>query len=186
MREPKPEANLYGLVAEFDDADKLVAATVKAHKSGFRCIEAYSPFPIAELSEALDFRDGTVPISCLVGGIAGAVTGVGMQAYAMWDFPINIGGRPAYSVETYALIVFELTVLGAVLTTVLTMLVKNRLPRLHHPLFELPHFHFASADKFFLVVQSNDPKFSPGRTRTFLEKLEPLRVDEVGFAEEPE
>lgn len=186
MRDPSPARGVYGLLAEFDTAEALVAAARKARAAGYACIEGFSPFPIDELAEAIGFSSNSVPLACLIGGIAGCVGGFLMQVYATLDFPLNIGGRPLIPPEAFALITFELTVLGAVTGAVFTMLIANRLPRLNHPIFEAKAFHLATTDKFFLLIQSNDPQFDEAAVRRFLQRLEPVSIEAPPFTEEPE
>lgn len=186
MREPSPTDGVYGLLAEFDTAEALVEAARKAHAAGYACIEGFSPFPVPDLPKAIGFSSHSVPLACLIGGIAGCVGGFLMQVYASLDFPLNIGGRPQIPPEAFALITFEMTVLGAVGGAVLTMFVANRLPRLNHPIFEAKSFHLASIDKFFLLIQSNDPQFDEAETRRFLERLKPVSIEAPPFTEEPE
>lgn len=186
MREPKPHPGVYGLLAEFDRAEALVEATKAAREHGYACIEGFSPFPIPEMAEAIGFSDSRVPLACLLGGIAGGTGGFLMQVYANLDFPLNVGGRPLIPPEAFALITFELTVLGAVLAAIGTMFVLNRLPRLNHPIFEAERFHLASSNRFFLLVQSNDPKFDEAAVRRFLMGLRPVSIVAPPFTEEPE
>ena len=186
MRDPSPTPGVFGLLAEFDTAEALVEAAREAKAAGYAQIEGFSPFPIDELADAIGFSDGRVPVACLAGGVVGAASGFLMQVYASLDFPLNIGGRPLIAPQAFALITFEMTVLGAVLGAVLTMLVLNRLPRLNHPIFEAKSFHLASTDKFFLLIQSNDPKFDEAAVRRFLQRLEPVSIEAPPFTEEPE
>lgn len=185
MAKARPTPEIYGLVAEFDRPDRLLEAVRRARQAGFVRYEAYSPFPIEGLAEAEGFRDSRVALATLLGGIVGAAAGYGMQVYTNLDFRIDIGGRPLVAPPAFALITFELMVLGAVLAGILTMLVLNHLPKLHHPLFDVPSFHLASLDKFFLVIESRDPKFDAERCREFLQGLGPVRVDEAPSPEAP-
>jgi hypothetical protein len=168
---------LFGLVAEFDRPELLLEAVRRTREAGFVRFEAYSPFPIQGLAEAEGFREPWVAIATLAGGIAGALIGYFMQVYTSLDFPLDVGGRPLVAPPAFALITFELSVLGAVTCSVPAMLVLNRLPRLSHPLFELERFHLASLDRFFLVIESSDPRFDPKAGRQFLEQLGARRVD---------
>jgi hypothetical protein len=167
---------VFGLVAEFDRAEALLEAVRRTRKAGYRRFEAYSPFPIEGLSEAMGFKESWVPLATMLGGIAGAAVGYGMQVYTNLAFPIDIEGRPGVSPPAFALITFELMVLFAVLTSVAVMLLLNRLPRLSHPLFDVPSFHLASLNKFFLVIEAKDARFGED-ARTFLQSLGPVRVD---------
>jgi len=186
MREPAPETELFGVLAEFDRPDALIAAVKAARRSGFRALDAYSPYPLEEMPRALGFQENTIPWLTLTGGLLGGATAYGLQLWTNYAYPIEIGGRPIFAWQPFMLITFELTVLLAVLFTILGMLLLNRLPRLHHPIFDVRDFHLASSDKFFLVVFSNDAKFDREQTGHFLQSLMPLRIDIVEHTEEPE
>jgi hypothetical protein len=171
---------IYGLVADFGTPDELVAAARAAREEGYRIMEAYSPFPIHGLSEALGFRVRKLPWIVLGGGIAGALGGFFMQYYAsVIDYPLNIGGRPLNSWPAFIPVVFEMTILLAAFSAVLGMLALNGLPRPHHPLFNSEAFEGASCDRFVLCIESRDPKFDTEETRGFLERLGSEVVEEV-------
>lgn len=186
MREPSPKSAIFGLMAEFDRPERLVDAVKLTRKAGFCALDAYTPYPVSELSEALDFRENIIPWLTFAGGILGAAGGYGLQLYTNYAYEIEIGGRPLYAWQSFMLITFELTVLFAVLFAIFGMLLMNRLPRLHHPLFDLERFHLASSDRFFLVLFSNDARFHPKRSRIFLESLDPVRVETIEHTEQPE
>lgn len=186
MREPGADIEPFGIVAEFDTPDKLAAAAREARSEGFRCLDAYSPFPVPELSAALDINDNKVAWITFTGGALGATTGYGMQVYTNWDFPIDIGGRPLFAWQPFMLITFEVCVLFAVLAAVIGMLLLNRLPRLHHPIFNIRRVRLVSLDRFFLIVFCNDPMFEVEATGNFLRSLDPITLSVVRQTEEPE
>jgi len=174
-------ATLFGLMAEFRATTEIVVAARRAHAAGYRKMDAYTPFPIEELSEALGYHSrGRLPKIVLAGGIVGCVSGFLLQYWCtVIAYPLNIGGRPLNSWPSYVPITFELTVLCAALSAVLGMLALNGLPMPYHPAFNVPEFALASRDRFFLCIESADPKFDSAGTRAFLEGLAPTKVYEV-------
>jgi hypothetical protein len=171
---------VYGLLAEFDTPHALVHAAHSAHQEGYRRMDGYSPFPIEELSEALNFRRTRMPLVMFIGGLLGCVGGFILQYYCMaLSYPLNIGGRPLNSWPAWIPITFELTVLVSALSGVFGLLGLCGLPRPHHPLFAVPGFARATRDRFFLCVEATDPKFDPQLTRQFLEGLKAREVVEV-------
>ena len=174
------EPRLYGLMAEFDNPNAVVVAGRRAVQEGYKALDAYTPFPIEELNEALGFHHTRVPLLVLVGGIVGAVTGYGLQYWASTiAYPLNIGGRPMHSWPSFIPATFEMTVLFAALTAVLGMLALNKLPMPYHPVFNVPRFALATRDRFFLCIEARDPKFDLVATRQFLESFSPREVTEV-------
>jgi hypothetical protein len=172
--------NIYGLMAEFETPEELLAAAKRAYREGYRQMEGYSPFPVEGLAEALGHKKTLVPLIVLLCAIAGGLGGYFMEYYAMKiSYPINVGGRPLNSWPAFIPITFELTILGGALSAVIGMLALNRLPRPHHPVFNAPHFERASVDRFFLCVEAGDAKFNPEETRKFLESLRARSVSEV-------
>jgi len=171
---------VYGLMAEFESPTALAAAARTVREQGYRRVEAYSPFPIEEVNEALGLHHNRLPMLVLMGGILGGLTGYLMQYYlAVIDFPINIGGRPLHSWPSFIIITFELTILFAALTTVLGLLGLCGLPMPYHPVFNVPRFALASRDRFFLCIESRDPLFDRRQTAEFLASLDPREVSEV-------
>ena len=169
--------DLYGITAEFDNPDDLLAATERAYAEGYRKMDAYTPFPVHGLPEALGHRGVRLPWIVLAGGLIGAATGYAMQAYtAVVAYPINIGGRPLHSWPAFIPITFEMTILFAALSAIFGMLALNGLPEPYHPLFNVPSFELASRSHFFLCIEATDPKFDVEATRAFLEDLKPHSV----------
>jgi hypothetical protein len=176
----KIEHPLYGLMAEFTHHEALLAAAERTYAEGYRRLDAYTPFPIHGLSEALGRRRTAVPLIVLLGGMTGGLGGYFMQWYAMGiDYPLNIGGRPLHSWPAFIPITFELTILCAALSAIIGMLALNRLPEPYHPVFNVPEFRRASLDRFFLCIEATDPKFNLSDTRAFLESFRPQSIREV-------
>lgn len=176
MKDPR----IYGLLAEFDTVDTVITAAQRVYAAGYRKIDAYSPFPLEELSEAIGFEKNGVALVCLVGGLLGCT---GAYALQWWintiSYPVNIGGRPFHSWPAFIIVTFEMTILFSGLSAVFGMLALNGLPMPYHPVFNVPQFDAASRDKFFIIIFSSDKNYDPVRTRAFLEELNPLSVSEV-------
>ena len=171
---------IYGIMAEFDSASDLVAAARKTHESGYRKIDAYSPFPVEELAEAIGFHKNGVPLVTLIGALIGGISGYLMQYWmAAISYPINVGGRPFHSWPAFIVVTFEMTILFGGIAAVFGMLALNGLPMPYHPVFNVPRFAMATKDRFFLIVFSSDPKYNPTDTRRFLEGLKPRSISEV-------
>jgi hypothetical protein len=171
---------IYGLMAEFDSPETLLEAARRAFAEGFRKMDAYSPFPVDGLAEAIGFHRTRVPLIVLIGGILGCVGGFYLQYWvAVIHYPINIGGRPLNSWPAFIPITFELTVLLAALAAFFGVLALNRLPMPYHPAFNVERFELASRNRFFLCIEATDPKFDVERTRRFLEEIGSLGTHEV-------
>jgi hypothetical protein len=172
--------NIYGLIAEFRSGDALLEAAKRARDDGYREVEAYAPYPVEGIAEAVGFRRNRIPLMTLLGGIAGGLGGYFLQWYsAVIDYPINVGGRPLHSWPSFIPATFELTILGAALAAVFGMLAANGLPRLHHPVFNAPDFEQATRNRFFLCLPARDPHFDGKCSRDFLQGLKPMSVAEV-------
>lgn len=173
-------SELFGVMGEFSTPEDLLAATKKAREAGYKHVEAYTPFPIEGLAEAVGFRWTAVPLLTLIGGIGGGLTGFGLQYWvAAITYPINIGGRPLNSWPAFIPVTFELTVLGASIFAVVSMLALNKLPQPYHPVFNVERFGQASTDKFFLCIEARDPKFDLVEASKFLQSLHAQHVNEV-------
>ncbi|MEA2603615.1 MAG: hypothetical protein QOF89_4607 [Acidobacteriota bacterium] len=171
---------VHGLMAEFNSADDLIAAAHRIHDAGYKKVDAYTPYPIEELSEALGHHSSKLPIIVLIGGILGALGGYGLQFWAATiEYPMNIGGRPVHSWPAFIVPTFECTILAAALFAVLGMFALNGLPHPYHPVFNVPRFALASRDRYFLVIEARDAKFDRRETERFLTDLKASEVFEV-------
>jgi hypothetical protein len=176
----KGDDGLWGLMAEFATADELLAAAEAAREAGYTRIEAYAPFHVEGLAEAVGFpRNRVAPIT-FVGALLGGLGGYFMQWYsAVIDYPINVGGRPLHSWPMFVPVTFELTVLGGALAAFLAVIVGNRLPDLSNPVFDAPDFELAMRNRFFLCLRADDPRFDVGRSAAWLDERRPLKRTEV-------
>ena len=170
----------YGLMAEFPSASALVAAARRAREAGYTKLDAYSPFPIEELNDALKLPRNRVPLVVLLCGLTGLVAGYGLEYWAsVIEYPLNIGGRPFHSMPAFIVPAYETTILFAAFGAVLGMIALNGLPMPYHPVFNVPAFEAASSDRFFLTIETTDPKFDAHATREFLQSLHPVGVSDI-------
>lgn len=171
---------LYGVAAEFPDSESLLAAAHRASAEGYTNMDAFSPFPIEGLSEAVGFQGTRLSLAVLIGGLTGLATAFALLWYStIIDYPLLIHGRPYFNWQTSVTIFFEMTILFSALTTAGGMIVANGLPQPYHPMFNVPRFERVSQDAFFLTIEATDPKFDRRTTRQFLESLNPMAVTEV-------
>ena len=173
-------SHIYGVMGEFATPDQLIHAVEKTRAAGYRRFEAYSPFPVEGLSEAMGLKRNLVPLITLLGGLTGGLGGFGFQYWvAAITYPMNIAGRPLNSWPAFIPVTFELTILGASLSAVFGMLALNRLPQPHHPVFNVHRFSHATTDRFFICIEARDPKFHLADTAKFLQGLQAHHVTEV-------
>ena len=171
---------IHGLMAEFDNPTDLVDAANRARLAGYTAMDAYTPFPVEELNEALALKKNPLPLIILLGGIAGGTGGYFLEYWTqVIAWPMNIGGRPFHSWPHFIPVTFECTVLVASFAAFIGMLALNGLPKPYHPVFNVPAFDRASRDRFFLCIEAADPRFDATLTRRFLHELDPLKVGEV-------
>lgn len=161
----------YGLVAEFATEDAIIDAARKVRHAGYRNIDAFTPFPLPRLARVMRIKDSRPAWLGLAGGIFGFLLAFAMQAFVSYTYPLNVGGRPLYPLSAYAVVIFELTILFAVLFLFIGLLALNRLPRLNYPVFNAPRFHLASKDRFFLCIKADDRQFDRDSTARLLREV---------------
>lgn len=171
---------LHGIIAEYETPEELLRAVKRAREGGYTRMDAYSPFPIHGLAEAIGFEDHKVPWTTFFAGVIGAIAGFSLQYYiSVVNYPLNVGGRPFLSWPSFIPVTFETTVLFAAFGAFIGMLVFNGLPQPYHPIFNAPRFERASQDRFFLCIEASDPLFDRANTRHFLEATGARMVSEV-------
>ncbi len=180
------DETIVGLVAEFVDEKTLLAATQRAYGAGYRAMDAFTPYPVEEIADALRFRRTHVPLVVLTGGLLGGVGGFAMQYWInLYAYPLNVGGRPLNSWPAFIPVTFETTVLVAAIFAVFGMFALNGLPEPYHPLFNVAEFGRASQDRFFLYIETSDPIFDYEQTRAFLENLATEGIQTEGVYDVP-
>ncbi|HBL28441.1 MAG TPA: DUF3341 domain-containing protein [Acidobacteria bacterium] len=177
---PHARPEIFGLMAEFHTAEELIEATQKVHAAGYHHVDAYTPYPIEEVSHALHLKRSKLPMIVLGGGITGGLAGYLLQYWSsVIEYPMNIGGRPFHSWPAFIVPTFEMTILFAALSAVLGMFALNGLPEPYHPAFNVPRFALASRDRYFLLIEARDPKFHADETRKLLLDLHASEVSDV-------
>ena len=172
--------NVYGLIAEFETAADIMHAATKIRDAGYRHWDVFTPFPIHGMDQAMGLKNSKVGWFSFMGG----ATGYGLGMLMIWwmnaaNYPLVIGGKPMFSPFGAFPPSYELTILFGAFGALFGMLFLNRLPRLHNPLFKHKRFGLATHDRYFLVIETSDPKYSPAETRELLESLHPVQLDEV-------
>ncbi len=174
------DRKIYGLLAEFDTPTQMVDAARKVRDAGFTKTDAFSPFPLHEIDEALGIKKSILPFLVLGGGVVGLLTGLGLTYFVhVLEYPIIVGGRPFFSLPSFIPPMYELTILFAAFTAVFGMILLNGLPQPYHPVFNVPRFALATREKFFLLIETKDPNFDYEGTKSFMESLNPQEVFDV-------
>jgi hypothetical protein len=175
-----PGNDVWGVMAEYDTADGLVAATRKAREAGYTRMDGYTPYPVGEVADELGFPRSEIGAVMFIGGLCGATLGFSMMTWAsVVDYPLNIGGKPYWSWPQFIPITWELLVLTASMSGLFGLLSLCGLPCPYHPVFNVPKFARATRDRFFLVIEAVDPKFDVASAKDFLAATGALSVEEV-------
>ncbi|MCC5829011.1 MAG: DUF3341 domain-containing protein [Phycisphaeraceae bacterium] len=180
----------FAMLAEFADVTSVVNAARKTREQGYVHFDVHSPLPIHGIDRAVGIRPTILPWLTLAGGLAGFFGGLFLVWWmnatmfsgvttSLQGYPYLISGKPIFSLQANIPIIFETTILLAAFATVFGMFALNRLPMLYHPLFKSSRFSRVTSDRFFLVIEADDPKYDSRWTREFLEKLDPLSIEEV-------
>ena len=173
--------NLYAVAAEFANPAELCHAAAKVRDGGFRWWDCYSPYAIHGLDKAMGLKKSWVGIFTLVGGLTGLVVGFLLETVtSLWIYPIDTQGKPYFSLPAFVPILDLLTIIVCTGATVTGMTILCYLPRLHHPLWEWDLFNRATHDKFFIVIEANDPRFSEKTTPDLLREIGGTNLTYIG------
>jgi hypothetical protein len=175
------DGKTYGILAEFDTPADAMHAAEQVRDAGFRQWDVYTPYPVHGMDKAMGLKNSKVGWFAFLGGVAGYSSGMLM----IWfmnaiDYPLIVGGKPMFSPFGAFPPSYELTILLGAFGSLFGMLFLNRLPRLHHPLLKHKRFALATHDKFFVVIETADPKYSDTETRKLLEAAGSKRIEMVG------
>jgi mono/diheme cytochrome c family protein len=180
---PSAAAPLHGVLAEFEEVDPLMAAARGVRDAGYKHWDAHTPFPVHGLDDAMGVRPTKLPWLILLAGLTGLSCALLMQWWMnAYDYPFRISGKPTFSLPANIPVMFELTVLFSAFAAIFGSLAINKLPELFHPLFNNKRFRRATADRFFIYVESRDPKFDQGALMSLFQgahatSIEPLYHD---------
>lgn len=175
MPEPK-----YGLIAMFDTPAAIFHAAEAVRDAGYRFWDVITPFPIHGMDKAMGMRRSLVPRVSLAGGLIGFTTGMTLIWWTgAWDYKLVVGGKPLFSPIFAFPISYEITILFTAFATIIGMFLLNRLPMHYHAVMKQPHFIRATDDKFFLIIEARDPKFSPDATRALLQRAGGTAITEL-------
>ncbi len=181
----------YGVFAEFTSPSKIFKAAEAVHAAGYRWWDCLVPFPVHGLDRAMGIKPTVLPIIVFFAGLTGTMVALFLQIYTnsielpLWllvpvtGYQFEVSGKPLISAPAFIPVAFEMTILFACLTAVGAMFVMNGLPRLYHPVFRHPRLMRLSDDRFFVVIETRDPKYVRGETEAFLESLDPEAVDRL-------
>jgi len=182
---PAREADVWGLMVEFADVDSFVVAAERVRDAGYEKWDCHSPFAIHAIESAMGIKRTILPFIVLGGGLTGATLGVLMQWWMnAYDYPLNISGKPLWSIPANIPVIFELTILLSAFGAVFGMLALNKLPELNHAVFSSQRFRRVTTDRFFITIEAKDSAFEMNRTKSLMESLGGVGPVEVLLEEE--
>jgi hypothetical protein len=167
----------YGYLALFETAPAIYEAAKKVRAAGYQQWDVITPFPIHGMDSAMGIRRSKVPVFTFIGGFIGFFTGMFIAWYmGAFDYPLIVGGKPYFSPIFPFPVAYELTILLAAFGTLGGMFITNRLPMHFHPVMNYDKFHVLTDDKFAVVIEASDSRFSEDATRSFLESLDAVEI----------
>jgi hypothetical protein len=164
--------SVYGIIAEFKNPGDLLKAAKATQTEGFKKYDAFSPFPIHGMDDAMSLEGSKLGWIVLCGGAFGLSLGLGLQAWvATTAYPLVISGKPLFSYQAFVPVTFELMILFSAFSAVFGMFALNKLPEHYHPLFTSKNFAKVTSHGFFIGIEANDEKFDVKASADFLKKI---------------
>ena len=194
------EADVLGMLVEFDSEESLKAGCARVRDAGYSKWDAHTPYPVHGLDQAMGVKATILPWLVFGGGLTGAMVGLGLQLYTNGielpfsvsstlgsvvdpflpsGYPYVVSGKPVFSVQANIPVIFELTILLSAFGAFFGMWGLNLLPRFHHPVFFSERFKRATQDRFFISIEAGDPLFDRERTRRLATALGGTFVEEL-------
>ena len=158
------------LLATFATAEAIAAAADRARNNGFPLLDALTPYPLPELLDRVGRTPAGVRVPMAAAGFGIAVAAYALQYWsAVHGYRFNAGGRPLNSWPVFLLVPVEVGILAAAVAGLVVFLVRCGLPRLRHPLFDVPGTARASHDRFLLLLDPLDAERQPALARLLLD-----------------
>lgn len=180
------DGELYGILAEYDTPGELIAAARKVRDAGYTDFDCYSPFAVHGIDEAMGIKRTILPVLVFGGGVVGLIAGVLLQWWMnAYDWPLNISGKPSWSIPANVPIAFELTILLSVFATFFGMWGLNKLPQVWHPFFRSDRFARVTDDAFMLGIAATDERFDAAATRKLLQDAGAIGIEDVHLDPDP-
>ena len=165
------EKKVYGLLAEYANPAKILRAAKLVNRAGYKKYDAYSPFPIHGMDDAMGLKNSKLGWIVLSHGLLGFAGGLTLQIWtSSIAYPINIGGKPFVNIPSFIPVTFELTILLAAFGAVFGMFFLNNMPKHYNSLFNSDKFARVTNDKFFICIEADDDMFSHEETIKLLKE----------------
>lgn len=170
----------YGLIAMYETPAEAMHAAEQVRDSGYKFWDVIAPFPVHGMDRAMGMRRSKVPRISICGGILGFTTGMSLIFWTGgWNYKLIVGGKPYFSPLFAFPVSYELTILFTAFATIIGMLILNGLPMHYHPVMKYTQVHRGTDDRFFIVIETRDPRFNAANTRALLEKTGGTHIEEL-------
>lgn len=157
-----------GVAGIWSDDEKILVAAAKMRDAGYKQFDAITPFPVHGMEEAVGIKRSGIPWVTFFAGLTGMSCGMYLQYWtSAVSWPINVGGKPMFSIPAFIPVTFELTILFAALASVGAMFFLNGLPKKNPPIID-PDL---TSHKFALWVPDTEQGYSVDKVEAFLKEL---------------